>query len=101
MLRESRVLLQFVGDSRKMDAMSKQNASELSDVDRRIVVALQADGRATWAKVAAASGVSESTAARRGVRLLREGVVTVPRYPIRFARSRPTGARLAIHSLRR
>lgn len=44
-------------------------------------MALQADGRATWAKVAVAAGVSESTTARRGVRLLREGIVTVSAIP--------------------
>ncbi|WP_067898787.1 Lrp/AsnC family transcriptional regulator [Nocardia vaccinii] len=49
----------------------------LSDLDRRIVGALQVDGRASWRQIAAAIGEPERTIARRGDALLRSGVVTV------------------------
>jgi DNA-binding Lrp family transcriptional regulator len=45
----------------------------LSDLDRRIVAALQIDGRAPWAAVASATGSTESTVARRAGRLLADG----------------------------
>jgi DNA-binding Lrp family transcriptional regulator len=38
---------------------------ELGELDRRLVAALQLDGRASWNLVARAAGVSESTAQRR------------------------------------
>ena len=42
----------------------------LGHLDRRIVAALQLNGRATWKQVAAAVGATESTVARRGQQLL-------------------------------
>lgn len=50
---------------------------ELADLDRRIVGALMAQPRAPWSLVAEALGVPERTVARRGTRLLEEGVVQV------------------------
>lgn len=58
-----------------------KNSGSLADVDRRIVAALQRDGRLPWARVAAQTGVSESTAARRGTRLLNSGAVTIAAIP--------------------
>ncbi|HWD07398.1 MAG TPA: Lrp/AsnC family transcriptional regulator [Amycolatopsis sp.] len=49
----------------------------LSPLDRRIVGALQIDGRASWRRIAAILDVPERTVARRGTRLLDEGAVVV------------------------
>ena len=61
--------------------MTIGKSASLDAVDQAIVIALQTDGRAPWAKVAGLAGVSESTAARRGSRLLQSGVVTVSALP--------------------
>lgn len=50
---------------------------EVSDLDRRIVVALQQDGRASWTSIAEFAGASVSTVTRRGQQLLSEGIVRV------------------------
>jgi DNA-binding Lrp family transcriptional regulator len=49
----------------------------LSAVDRRLVAALQLNGRASWKQVARALGVPESTVARRGQQLIESGLVGV------------------------
>ena len=49
----------------------------LDELDCRLAAALQLDGRASWATIAAALGEQERTVARRGSRLLQEGVVRV------------------------
>ncbi|GAA0483871.1 Lrp/AsnC family transcriptional regulator [Streptomyces olivaceiscleroticus] len=46
-------------------------------LDRRIIAALQIDGRASWRRIAAALGEPERTVARRGLHLLDSGQVTV------------------------
>jgi DNA-binding Lrp family transcriptional regulator len=51
--------------------------SVLHDLDRRIVAALQLNGRATWKHVAAAVAATESTVARRGQQLVDTGIVGV------------------------
>ncbi|AXJ10867.1 Lrp/AsnC family transcriptional regulator [Arthrobacter sp. PM3] len=48
-----------------------------SPLDRRIIAALQVDGRASWAKIAATLGEPERTVARRGPELLRQGRVRI------------------------
>lgn len=50
---------------------------DLTELDRRIVVALQQDGRASWTSIADFAGASVSTVTRRGQQLLAEGVVRV------------------------
>ena len=50
---------------------------KLGDLDRRIVAALQLNGRASWKQVAAALKASESTVARRGQQLLDSRLVSV------------------------
>ena len=50
---------------------------KLEDSDRRIVAALQLNGRASWKQVAAALGAPESTVARRGQHLLDSRLVSV------------------------
>lgn len=50
---------------------------ELDDLDRRIIVALQSDGRASWTSVADVCDTSVPTVARRAQQLLAEGIVRV------------------------
>jgi DNA-binding Lrp family transcriptional regulator len=50
-------------------------------LDRRIAVALQLNGRATWRQVARVLDASESTVARRGRLLLETGIVRVTGQP--------------------
>lgn len=49
----------------------------LDELDRRIVGALQIDGRASWSRIAAVLGEPERTVARHGGRMLDSGMVTV------------------------
>jgi len=49
----------------------------LDDVDRRLLAALAADGRGSWAHLAAGAGCSVSTVQRRFARLVDAGVMTV------------------------
>lgn len=49
----------------------------LPDLDRRIVAALQINGRAPWRLVAAAAGSTESTVARRALRLIDNGELRI------------------------
>ncbi|MGW0995713.1 Lrp/AsnC family transcriptional regulator [Streptomyces sp. NPDC002520] len=49
----------------------------VDDLDRRIIAALQIDGRASWRHIARVLGEPERTVARRGLRLLENRLVTV------------------------
>lgn len=49
----------------------------VSDLDRRILVALQQDGRASWTSIAEFAGASVSTVTRRGQQLLAAGIARV------------------------
>ncbi|MHB9759061.1 Lrp/AsnC family transcriptional regulator [Streptomyces sp. BYX5S] len=49
----------------------------LDDLDRRIVAALQIDGRASWRRIADVLGEPERKVARRGYRLVESGDVAV------------------------
>ncbi|HEY0187932.1 MAG TPA: Lrp/AsnC family transcriptional regulator [Cellulomonas sp.] len=53
----------------------------LDDLDRRIVVAFQEDGRASWRTIADAVDSPVTTVVRRGQRLLADGVVKVTAVP--------------------
>ncbi|MDG4819297.1 Lrp/AsnC family transcriptional regulator [Micromonospora sp. WMMD956] len=53
----------------------------LDELDRRIILALQADGRATWTEIAERCQTSVTTVARRGQQLLRDGIVRVAVMP--------------------
>jgi len=53
----------------------------LAPLDRRIVGALQVDGRASWERIAAALGEPEGVVARHGSELLADGVVRVTGAP--------------------
>ncbi|QEW02171.1 Lrp/AsnC family transcriptional regulator [Microbacterium lushaniae] len=54
---------------------------QLSDLDKRIVVALQHDGRASWRAIADRIGASVSTVSRRGPQLLADGLLRVVAVP--------------------
>ena len=60
--------------------MSRQ-LGQLDDLDTRIVVALQQDGRASWRAVADVVDSPVTTVARRGQQLLADGVVKVTAVP--------------------
>jgi DNA-binding Lrp family transcriptional regulator len=49
----------------------------LTELDRRLVAALQLNGRASWTQVARALDAAESTVARRGQQLIESGLVGV------------------------
>lgn len=51
--------------------------ASFDDLDRRIIAALQRNGRASWTEIAEQSGTSLATATRRGQALLQAGVVRV------------------------
>jgi DNA-binding Lrp family transcriptional regulator len=53
----------------------------LDELDRKIVIALQGHGRASWTKIAEEVGTSVATVARRGQQLLQDGVVRVAVMP--------------------
>lgn len=56
------------------------SGASLDDLDRRIVAALQMNGRASWKDISAALGASEPTVARRGRRLIESGLIRVVAY---------------------
>lgn len=51
--------------------------NQFDELDRRIIVALQSDGRARWTEIAERSGSSLATVTRRGQQLLNSGAVRV------------------------
>lgn len=51
--------------------------AQLDDLDRRIIVALQSDGRASWTAIAELCETSVATVARRAGHLLAAGIVRV------------------------
>lgn len=53
----------------------------IDDLDRRIVVGLQTDGRASWTDIAELCSTSVTTVARRGQRLVQDGFVRVAVVP--------------------
>lgn len=59
----------------------EHTVEHLDELDRRIVVALQHDGRASWTEIAELCGTSVTTVARRGQQLLRSGIVQVAVMP--------------------
>jgi Lrp/AsnC family transcriptional regulator for asnA, asnC and gidA len=53
------------------------NAAKLDDIDRRIIAALQAEGRRPYSRIAADLGVSESVVRYRAGRLEQAGILQV------------------------
>ncbi|MFF7795428.1 AsnC family transcriptional regulator [Streptomyces sp. NPDC007991] len=76
-------------------------------LDRRIISALQIDGRASWHRVATALGEPERTVVRRGTRLLDSGLVRIGAMAVRgrstviAVRCAPGQARVAATALAR
>ncbi|GIG26342.1 hypothetical protein Cde04nite_25860 [Cellulomonas denverensis] len=66
--------------------MVNPRLAPLDDLDRRVVVALQQDGRASWRTVADAVDAPVTTVVRRGQQLLADGVVKVTAVPALGAR---------------
>jgi DNA-binding Lrp family transcriptional regulator len=64
-----------------MDA--PQTALVADSLDRRIISALQIDGRASWHRIATALGEPERTVVRRGTRLLESGLVRIGAMAVR------------------
>ncbi|MCU1605140.1 MAG: asnC [Modestobacter sp.] len=62
-------------------AVIEPKPAQLDAVDRRIVAALQADPRASWAQLAELVGVSETTVLRRVQRLRDSGVLVIVAAP--------------------
>lgn len=52
-------------------------AAQYDELDRRIIAALQGNGRASWTEIAEQTGTSLATATRRGQQLLQAGAVKV------------------------
>lgn len=61
--------------------MTESKPAQLDAVDRRIVAALQADPRASWAQLADLVAVSETTVLRRVQRLRESGVLEIVAAP--------------------
>jgi len=60
---------------------------DLDPIDRRIVAALQVNGRASWTDIAGLIGVSVTTVARRAQQLFANGLVRVAAVPYPTGRS--------------
>ncbi|MGW0843853.1 Lrp/AsnC family transcriptional regulator [Streptomyces sp. NPDC002787] len=75
-----------------MDA--SQTGPVTDSLDRRIISALQIDGRAAWHRIAAALGEPERTVVRRGTRLMESGLVRIGAMAMR-GRSVVVGVRCA------
>ncbi|MFI7494497.1 Lrp/AsnC family transcriptional regulator [Kocuria sp. M4R2S49] len=82
-------------------------AGELDDLQRRIVAALQIDGRASWRRIAAVLDVPERSVARRGAELLAHGAVGIvgirpqPTHVIVKATCAPGTSMVAVEALAR
>lgn len=80
------------GDRTAVDLDTVDPDSRLDELDRRLVCALQIDGRAETGRIAEVLGVSARTVTRRLARLLGSGTVTVVLMP--DVRDRAVGALL-------
>ena len=56
---------------------TRKKATTVDDVDRAIIVALQADGRAPYTRLATAVGLSEAAVRQRVQRLIEQNVMQV------------------------
>ncbi|MGP4047810.1 Lrp/AsnC family transcriptional regulator [Streptomyces sp. 2A115] len=73
---------------------ARQTVPVADSLDRRIISALQIDGRASWHRIAAALGEAERTVVRRGTRLLDSGQVRIGAMAL-HGRSTVVGVRCA------
>lgn len=103
-----KIPLDIDGIRHRIGAMAAQQHGSVADLlDRRILSALQVDGRASWRRVAGALGEAERTVIRRGTRLLTSGYVKVGALAVRghstvvLVRSTAGQARMAAGALAR
>ncbi|KPI20492.1 transcriptional regulator, AsnC family [Actinobacteria bacterium OK074] len=96
------------GIGHTLGPMDTPHTAPVADsLDRRIISALQIDGRASWHRVAAALGEPERTVVRRGTRLLDSGLVRIGAMAVRgrstvvAVRCAPGQARVAATALAR
>jgi DNA-binding Lrp family transcriptional regulator len=83
------------GIGHMLGAMDARQTGPVADsLDRRIISALQIDGRASWHRIAAALGEAERTVVRRGTRLLDSGLVRIGAMAV-HGRSTVVGVRCA------
>ena len=83
------------GISHMIGAMNARQTAPVADsLDRRIISALQIDGRASWHRIATALGEAERTVVRRGTRLLDSGLVRIGAMAL-HGRSTVVGVRCA------
>ncbi|WP_217428590.1 Lrp/AsnC family transcriptional regulator [Microlunatus speluncae] len=61
--------------------MELRTIDDLTELDRRIIVALQQNGRASWTSIAEIIGSSVPTVTRRGQQLITDGVVKITVLP--------------------
>ncbi|WP_151480302.1 Lrp/AsnC family transcriptional regulator [Streptomyces albicerus] len=73
---------------------ARQTGPVADSLDRRIISALQIDGRASWHRIATALGEAERTVVRRGTRLLDSGLVRIGAMAL-YGRSTVVGVRCA------
>lgn len=66
-----------MGGGGRGSIIKQVDAMELDDLDKRIIGALQVDGRASWRRIAEALGEPFRTVTRRGMALLESGAVRV------------------------
>ncbi|GAA4183100.1 Lrp/AsnC family transcriptional regulator [Gryllotalpicola kribbensis] len=67
--------------TRKAADAFRHSLESLDDLDRRIILALQQDGRASWTSIAEACNTSVPTVVRHGQQLIADGVVRVTALP--------------------
>ncbi|MGM7774516.1 Lrp/AsnC family transcriptional regulator [Arthrobacter sp. KNU-44] len=70
---------------------------ELDELDRRIIVALQRDGRASWTAIAETVKSSVATVARRGQQLIADGIVRVAIVPAQGSTGQADSFLIRIH----
>jgi len=95
MTEGNKILGQSDGISHMIGAMNARQTAPVADsLDRRIISALQIDGRASWQRIATALDEAERTVVRRGTRLLDSGLVRVGAMAL-HGRSTVVGVRCA------
>jgi DNA-binding Lrp family transcriptional regulator len=73
-----------------------RGSTDLDELDRQLVTALQTSPRASWQQIGQVLDVSASTAARRWDRLTGEGLAWAGCYPLRLPGTRLTNALIEI-----
>ena len=74
----------------------KETRFVLDEIDQKIIVELQQDGRQAYGRVAKAVGLSEAAARQRTQRMVEEGVIRIVAVPDPMLLGLPVGATLGI-----